>query len=93
VQNTGKRAGDEIAQLYLHDLAPKVDRPVRELKGFHRVSLLPGQKAVLAFPLDERSFAYWDAVRHRWQTNPGPYAVEIGASSRDTRAQGVIRVQ
>lgn len=93
VQNTGRRAGAEIAQIYVRALAPKVDRPVRELKGFSRISLLPGQRAVVSFPLNEQSFAYWDAARHRWQTDPGPYALEIGSSSRDTRVQGVIWLQ
>lgn len=90
VQNTGKRAGDEIAELYVRDLAPKIDRPVRELKGFQRVSLQPGQKAVVTFPLDDRAFSYWDVKTHAWQVSPGSYAIEVGASSRDIRVQGVL---
>ncbi len=91
VQNTGKRAGDEVAQLYVRPLASPVDRPVRELKGFARVSLQPGQKTVVTFPLDERAFSYWDVKRHGWQVSPGPYAIEVGSSSRDIRAQTVLR--
>lgn len=93
VQNTGKRAGDEIVQLYVHDLAPKVDRPIRELKGFQRVSLRPGEKKQLLFTLDEGAMAYYNVAFKRWKSNEGPYAIEIGASSRDIRAQAVLRLQ
>lgn len=91
VQNTGKRAGDEIAQLYVRDLAPKIDKPIRELKGFQRVSLQPGQKAVLTFRLDDRAFSSWDITKHRWQVSPSAYAIEVGSSSRDIRVQGTIK--
>ncbi len=93
VQNTGKRAGDEVAQLYIRPLASRVARPVRELKGFGRVSLQPGQKAVVSFPLDMRAFSYWDVKMHTWRADPGAYAIEVGSSSRDLRAQGVLRLQ
>lgn len=90
VQNTGKRAGAEIAQLYVHDMAPKVDRPLRELKGFARVSLAPGQKSVVTIPLDDRAFAYYNVALKKWKTNPGRYEIQVGASSRDTRLKGLI---
>ncbi len=93
VQNTGKRAGDEVAQLYIRPLASAVARPVRELKGFARVTLQPGEKAVLSFPLDTRAFSYWDTTAHAWRADPGTYAVEVGSSSRDLRAQGVVKLQ
>jgi beta-glucosidase len=93
VQNTGARAGDEIAQLYIEPVAPKIDRPVRELKGFQRVSLLPGEKKTLSFPLDARSFAYWDVKTHAWQTDPGTYVVEVGSSSRDIRVKEAMTVR
>ncbi len=93
VQNTGKRVGDEVAQLYVRALDSKVARPVRELKGFGRVSLQPGQKAVVSFPLDMRAFSYWDVGMHIWRADPGLYGIEVGSSSRDLRAQGVLRLQ
>jgi len=93
VQNTGKRTGDEVAQLYIRPLASAVARPVRELKGFGRVSLQPGQKAVVSFPLDARAFSYWDVKTHAWRADPGSYAIEVGSSSRDLHAQGVLRLQ
>ena len=89
VQNTGRRAGAEVVQLYVRDLAPKVNRPVRELKGFQRVSLQPGEKKQVVFLLDESALAYYNVAFHHWKANEGRYAVEIGASSRDIRVQGV----
>jgi len=93
IQNTGKRSGDEIAQLYIRDLNPKVDRPIRELKGFARVSLTPNQSSQVTFPIDTQSFSYWDSQKHGWQANPGSYEIEVGSSSRDIRAQAVIRLK
>ena len=93
VQNTGTRAGDEIAQLYLRPLTPMPGEAGRQLKGFARVSLAPGQKTTVSFPLDARAFQYWDTARHAWRTAPGRYSVEVGASSRDTRGTGLLTVK
>ena len=79
-------------QLYVRDLAPKVDRPVQELKGFRRVSLLPGQKALVSFDLDGSAFSYYDAAAKRWKADPGRYEIEVGSSSRDIRVRGVVRL-
>ena len=91
VTNTGRRAGAEVVQLYLRPLAPSVDRPVRELKGFARVQLAPGQTSVVRLTLDARSFSVWDVDRNAWRIDPGVYAVEVGSSSRDLRAVGRLR--
>lgn len=91
VQNTGTRAGDEIVQCYVRPLTPKVSRSVRELKAFARVSLLPGQTKTLTLTLPPNAFAYWDIKKHDWQTDPGAYALDIGASSRDIRLSGVVQ--
>ena len=90
VQNTGKRAGDEIVECYVRPLAPKVDRPVRELKAFARVPLLPGQKKTVSLTLGPNAFAYWDTKTHGWKTDPGAYALDIGASSRELRLTGIV---
>jgi len=60
VRNTGKVAGDEVVQLYLHDVVSSVTRPVKELKGFRRVTLAPGQSTTVQFTLDSDAFALWD---------------------------------
>jgi beta-glucosidase len=93
VQNTGKRAGDEIVQLYVRPINPKIDRPVRELKAFARVALLPGQTKTVTLTFGPNAFAYWDIKNHQWQTDPGAYALDIGASSRDIRLTGTLHIR
>jgi len=93
VQNTGKVAGADVVQVYVRDLAPRIDRPVQELKGFQKVMLQPGQKSVVTITLDERAFSYYDAAAKRWAANPGMYEIEAGASSRDIRLQSVLRLE
>ncbi len=83
VTNSGKRAGEQVAQLYLHDTKPLVDRPVRELKGFAKVALEPGETKTVEFTLKPRDLAYFDVPGHQWKANAGDYDVEIGSSSRD----------
>ncbi len=92
VQNTGKRAGDEVVQLYVRPISPKIDRPVRELKSFARVSLRPGERKILTLTLGPNAFAYWDTKKHGWRTDPGAYALDVGASSRDIRLSGVLHI-
>jgi beta-glucosidase len=85
VTNVGKRAGAEVAQLYLGLPSPSPDlvQPPSSLKGFDRVSLAPGQSARVSFPLGPRSFAYWDTASDGWRVAPGCYVVKVGRSSRD----------
>lgn len=84
ITNVGKRKGSDVAQLYvgIPVPAPDVTEPPRQLKGFARVSLRPGQSKRVAFPLSERSFAYWDVGSHRWVARKGCYDVWVGRSSR-----------
>lgn len=83
VTNTGKVAGYEVAQLYIKPLNAKVHRPVKELKGFDKVYLEPGQTKVVTIPLDERSLAYFDLDASAWQADAGKYVVAVGSSSQD----------
>jgi beta-glucosidase len=85
VKNTGKRAGDEIVELYLHELHPVIDRPVRELKGFVKVSLNPGETKTVQFHLSPRDLCYYDVDGRQWKADSGQYEIQIGASSRDIR--------
>jgi beta-glucosidase len=93
VRNTGQRAGDEVVQLYVQPLSPKIDRPYQELKSFGRITLRPGQAGDVTLTLDPRAFAYWDVTHHRWQTDPGSYTLAVGSSSRDIRAQVTVKVE
>lgn len=88
IRNTGDRAGAEVAQLYVAATQPAVERPVRELKGFAKVFLLPGESKETTLSLGRRSFAYFDSRTGQWRADPGKYEISIGASSRDLRIRG-----
>ncbi len=92
VTNTGARAGKEVVQLYVADLESTVIRPVRELKGFEKVALEPGQTKTVSFALDKRAFAYYDVALHDWRVETGAFAVQIGRSSRDIALETVVTV-
>jgi beta-glucosidase len=82
VVNTGKRAGSEVVQLYIRDLVSSVTRPVKELKGFKRVWLKPGERATVVLDITPRSLAFFD-VNMKYVVEPGDFEVMIGTSSRD----------
>lgn len=84
--NTGPRAGQEVVQLYVRDVASRVNRPERELKGFAKVALQPGESQAVRFRLSPRALAYFDEQGKRWVAEAGEYAIEVGSSSRDIRA-------
>jgi beta-glucosidase len=85
LRNVGKRAGAEIAEVYVQPEHPAIDRPPKELKGFEKVYLAPGESRHVNVKLDQRSFAYFDPVKGEWRIGPGVYEVVIGASSQDLR--------
>ncbi|HET7103997.1 MAG TPA: fibronectin type III-like domain-contianing protein, partial [Terracidiphilus sp.] len=84
VTNTGKVAGAEVAQLYVSDPSASVTRPERELKGFAKVRLAPGETRHVSLTLDARSFSYWDEATHGWHINPGKFVIRVGDSSEHT---------
>jgi len=88
VRNSGRRAGAEVVQLYLAPPPSGVDRPAKELKGFARVTLEPGQAKTVSFTLDQAAMSYYDTGVHDWVAEPGRFTVLVGASSRDIRARG-----
>jgi beta-glucosidase len=91
--NTGARAGAEVVQLYVHDDAPVVPRPVQELKGFQRVYLEPNESRTVKFVLEKPAFAWYDSSRHDWRTKPGTFTLRVGASSRDIREKKNIELK
>ena len=92
VTNTGLREGAEVAELYVHDPSPKIDKPVRELKGFGKVDLLPGQTKIVAMTLRPRDFAFCDVPGKQWRADAGTYDIQVGASSRDIRQRATLRL-
>ena len=89
VRNTGRRAGVAVPQLYL-GFPAAAGEPPRQLKGYGKISLRPGESRRVTFPLDSRSFSHWDTAANAWSVTPGCYDVLVGTSSRDIREQGVI---
>jgi len=93
VVNTGTRAGAEVAQVYVGEPAAGVRRPVKELKGFSRVMLAPGQSRRVTVMLDRRAMAYWDTGTHGWKVDAGKFVVYVGDSSQHLPLQGTFAVQ
>ncbi|HEX9973087.1 MAG TPA: fibronectin type III-like domain-contianing protein, partial [bacterium] len=91
VQNTGKLRGEEVVQLYIHDLHASVTRPVKELKGFKRIELEPGQKQKVQFELAADLLAFYDQDM-KLVVEPGEFEVMIGSSSEDIRMSGTFEV-
>ncbi|HVB36452.1 MAG TPA: glycoside hydrolase family 3 C-terminal domain-containing protein [Candidatus Acidoferrales bacterium] len=93
VQNVGSRTGTEIVQLYVGiPSTTAVPEPPKQLKGFVRVTLRPGQTSPVHLDLDPRSFSYWDVAASHWAILPGTYQILIGSSSRDIRLRGAVRI-
>jgi len=81
VQNTGQRAADEVAQLYIHQRYGSASRPVRELKGFERVTLAPGQKQTIRFTLGKPELTYWSSAAKDWVQEPAVFDLWAGADA------------
>ena len=88
LRNSGSRAGAEIVQLYVHDVKSSVDRPLKELKGFQRVTLQPGEARNVSFTVDQAAMSFFSTAKDDWVAEPGEFEVWVGASSRDIRLKG-----
>ena len=93
IENSGARAGKEIAQLYLCDVQSSLMRPPKELKAFAKVALQPGERRRVSFSLDREALAFYDDARKSWVVEPGEFEVLVGASSRDIRLSGKFQVE
>ena len=92
ITNTGKRAGEEVVELYVHDPKPQIDKPVRELKGFSKIALQPGETKTVQFAIQPKALAYFDVAGHQWKADAGDYEIQIGASSRDLRQRARLHL-
>lgn len=92
VQNTGKLKGDEVVQLYVHDVVSSVKRPAKELRGFQRIPLNPGGKQILTFTVPADKLAFYDEKTHAFIVEPGMFDIMVGSSSEDIRAKGQVEV-
>ena len=94
VTNTGSVAGAEVAELYVGlPSSEAIPEPPRQLKGFDKVELKPGETQRVRLSLNARAFSYWDVGKHAWAVVPGTVKVMVGASSRDIRLEGAVAIQ
>jgi beta-glucosidase len=90
--NAGRRAGSEVAQIYVQPVHPGVSRPVKELKSFKKVFLQPGEKQTVSVTLDPSAFAYYDVDKKGWVAEKGEYKILVGSSSHDIRLDGKFKL-
>lgn len=93
VENTGDRTGKEVVQLYVAPVSFEVLRPVRELKGFEKVSLESGEKKTVTFSLDDRDFAVWNAELHCWDVPDGAYRIQICRNAQEVILETEVHVK
>jgi beta-glucosidase len=93
IQNSGKVAGEEVVQLYVKHLQSKVERPVKELRGFRRIALQPGETKTVELPLPAKSLAYWDTSRQAFVVEPDTVEISVGGSSADEKLKTRVTVQ
>jgi beta-glucosidase len=92
VRNVGERDGAEVAQLYVQELKPRLDRPVKELKGFRKVFLKAGEKQTVSISLNRSAFAFYDPEKKGWAAEKGEFKILVGSSSRDIRLEQSTRL-
>lgn len=91
VMNSGKRAGAEVSQVYVSDPHAKVPRPVKELKGFAKTNLKPGESKIVNVSLGQRAFSYFDPTTNKWTVDPGQFEILVGSSSQQIEAKGTAQ--
>ena len=93
VENTGERVGKEVVQLYVSPKSNTIVRPAKELKGFEKIELQPGEKRTMTFTLNKRSFAYWNTEINNWYAESGAYEVQIGKTAKETLLSEGVEVR
>ena len=85
VKNTGKSAGKEVVQLYINDVESSVERPNKELKGFEKVSLAPGESKKVEFRINTKQLSFYDIETRKFKAEHGKFTALIGTSSKDIK--------
>lgn len=93
VTNTGNREGSEIVQLYIHDAKSTLPRPEKELKGFEKVALQPGETKTVSFTIDKSALSFFDPVKHAWVAEPGDFEAEAAASATDIKSKITFKLK
>jgi beta-glucosidase len=92
IRNTGKRTGDEVVQMYVKHLDSAVERPIKELRGFLRITLQPGETKTVRMPLRGNELTYWDAATHSFVVEPGKATIMVGPSSAEVKLEKTVAV-
>ena len=92
VKNSGKRAGDEVVQMYVSYPGSAVERPIEQLRGFQRIALQPNETRTVRIPLKGSDLSYWDAEKHSFVVEAGKIEVLVGASSADIKFRKTVSV-
>jgi len=92
VTNTGKREGADVAQVYVGETKPKLPRPAKELKGFAKVRLRPGETKRMTVILNTRSFSYYDVANKQWRAEAGAFDVLVGRSTQQIELRGTLNL-
>ena len=92
IRNTGNVEGKEIAQLYIHDVKAAVPRPVKELKGFKKIDLKPGESKTIQITLNKKDFSYWNPSTKGWFAEKGKFILNVGSSSKDIKLQKEVEL-
>ena len=93
IQNTGQMKGDEVAQLYVHDVNASIKAPINQLKRFQRISLAPGENKVLTFKIPASEFSFYDIKTNDFKIAPGRWELQVGSSSKDIRLKKNLTVE
>lgn len=93
VKNTGSRDGAEVVQLYISDLKSSLPRPIKELKGFEKISLKAGEEKTVTFTVDKTALSFFDDKKHEWTAEPGVFEALVGASSTDIKSKVSFTLQ
>lgn len=92
VTNSGKREGAEVVQLYITDMESSLPRPIKELKGFKKIKIAPGETVEVDFTVGKDALSFYDPERHEWVVEPGKFQVQVGTASDDIRSFATFRV-
>ena len=93
IKNTGDREGAETVQLYIRDVKSSLPRPVKELKGFQKVTLAPGEQRDITFTIDKSILSYYDDSKGEWVMEPGCFEALVGASACDIKSKVAFEVK
>jgi beta-glucosidase len=93
LQNTGNIAGNEVVQLYIKDLQSSVDRPVKELKGFKKIGLKPGESKSVQFTIDKNALSFFDPKTKEWTVERGEFEILVGSSSQDIKLKDTFTLK